>query len=68
MRLSWRGKTTYRSGTWCQSTVGQVGAAQVSEVWEHEKGVAYVWGGWEKSTILPSPENCEAKAKGDVNN
>lgn len=54
---------TYRSGAWRQSAVGQVGAANVPEVREHEEGIADVWRGLEKSTILPPPENCETKAE-----
>lgn len=55
--------TTHRSGACRQSAVGQVGAANVSEVWEHEEGIADIWGGLEKSTILPSPENCETESE-----
>lgn len=56
-------RLAYRPGARCESAVGKVRAAEVSQVGKHEEGVADVRGGLEESTILPPPENWETKAE-----
>lgn len=50
-------ENAYRPGTWCESSVGEVGTAKVPKVWDHEEGISNIWRGLEETSILPSPEN-----------
>lgn len=52
-------ENAHRPRVWRKSAVGEVGAAEVPKIWDHEERISNIWGGMKKTSILPSSENCE---------
>ncbi|TNN44934.1 hypothetical protein EYF80_044869 [Liparis tanakae] len=47
---------THRPGAGWQRCVGEVGATQVPQVWDHEEGISNIGGGLEEASILLPPQ------------
>ncbi len=52
---------SYRPGALCEGSIGEVGAAEVPKVWDHEERVSNVRRGLEESSVLPPPQRCNNK-------
>lgn len=50
-------ENAHRPGVGRERAVGEVGAAEVPEIWDHEERISNVRGGMEETSILPSSEN-----------
>lgn len=51
---------SYRPGTWCEGSIGEVGVTkitEVSKVWDHKEGIASIRRRFEESSILLSPQS-----------
>lgn len=46
---------SYRAGTCCEGSVGEVGTTEVPEVWDHEEGISNVRRGLEKTSAVLLP-------------
>lgn len=52
-------ENAHRPRVWCESAVGEIGAAEVPKIWDHEERISHIWGGMKETSILPSSENWE---------